>query len=373
VDGLKLEHPLFSCSTILVVDMKLETIIFDIFLILAVPALIFGLTVQKPLGVEFQGQNVLGEMLSRARKTRTAIPVIGVHDSISARIVAQQHQRRHQQQQQQQQQLKRDVALFVSGFGVSASRLGQPDAGILTRTDMEDATRNILASVPRRNIPVIMDGDTGYGGSPNVRQTIRRAAALGVAAISIEDQVFPKRCTYIAGSGINVIDRGEAVKRVKAALAARDEAWEQDGNHILVIARTDCRLGTSFDEALERCLAFQELDADIVYAENLQGIKEYTMLRQEIDKPMMLAQVQTGSNDENLLTIKDVGGLGYELALWGITGLQAAVAALEKSAAELLSDDEVAAVKTDLASLVSVKDLVGMEDLCDFESRHLCT
>ena len=303
-------------------------------------------------------------MISRSRDTKTAIPLIGVHDSISARIVAQQHQQQHPD---------RDIALFVSGFGVSASRLGQPDAGILTRSDMEDATRNILASVPRRTIPVVMDGDTGYGGPSNVRQTIRRAAALGAAAITIEDQVFPKRCTYVAGSGVNVVERKEAAKRVITALSARKEAWERDGNHIMVIARTDCRMATSWDETLERCLVFQEVDADVVYAENLQSINEYAMLRREISKPMMLAQVQTGSNEDELISLNDVGEMGYELALWGITGLQAAVAAMEMAVSELLIDDETKVLSTELASLGAIKQLVEFEDLDEFESMYPCT
>ena len=323
-----------------------------------------GLEQKQPLAVGFQRQNALSDMIARAHDSKTAIPLIGVHDSITARIVARQHLHQHPD---------RDIAVFVSGFGVSAARLGQPDAGILTRSDMEDATRNILASVPRQKIPVIMDGDTGYGGSSNIRQTIRRAAALGAAAITIEDQVFPKRCTYIAGQGVHVVERNEAINRVKAALAARKEAWEQDGNHIMVIARTDCRMATSWDETLERCLGFQELGADIVYAEKLQSIKEYTMLRHQILKPMMLAQVQTGSNEGDLISLNDVGALGYELALWGITGLQAAVAAMEMAVCEILLQDKATVLSTELASLGRVKQLVGFEDLDEFESIYHCS
>jgi 2-methylisocitrate lyase-like PEP mutase family enzyme len=337
---------------------------FPILVVVANVGSAIGLAQPKPVGEPLHGQNnVLSEMIARARTSKTTIPLIGVHDSISARIVA----------RQQHQQPDRDIALFVSGFGVSATRLGQPDAGILTRSDMEDATRNIIASVPRRTIPVIVDGDTGYGGSPNVRQTIRRVAALGAAAITIEDQVFPKRCTYVAGRGVNVVERHEAVQRVNAALAAREEAWERDGNPMMVIARTDCRMATSFHEALERCLIFQEIDADIVYAENLQSIDEYVKLREHISKPMMLAQVQTGSNTEMLLSMKDVGDMGYELALWGVSGLQAAVAAMDLAVAELLMEDKAAVSSTVLASLGDVKDLVGFEDLDNFESMYPCS
>jgi 2-methylisocitrate lyase-like PEP mutase family enzyme len=132
---------------------------------------------------------------------------------------------------------------------------------------------------------------TGFGGTPNVRQTIRRKATIGAAAISIEDQVSPKRCTYAAGSGVNVISRDESRKRI---LAAQEEAYEQDGNRILVIARTNCPMALGLEEAIERCPLFEELGADIAYAENLQRAEENQTLRSKISKPMMLAQVQTG-------------------------------------------------------------------------------
>jgi len=296
-------------------------------------------------------------MIIRAHATGKAIPLIGVHDTLSARIV-------------EQQSSSRDVALFVSGFGVSAARLGQPDAGILTRSDMEDACRNIILSVPRQ-MPVIMDGDTGYGGASNIRQTIRRAAAMGVAAISIEDQVFPKRCTYVAGTGINVVDRKDAVERLRAALAAQSEAYEQDGNRILIIARTDCRLGFDFREAMERCQAFEELGADIVYAENLQSNEEYIKLRTSISKPMILAQVQTGTNENQLRTTKEIGDMGFELALWGVSSLQAAVYAMSKAVSELMGDNGLVA-STELATLDTVKRIVRFDELDEFESWYRC-
>lgn len=316
--------------------------------------------------------NVLSRMIATARETQTAIPLIGVHDALSARIVMAAEHRSIGQKQD------KNVGLFVSGFGVSASRLGQPDAGILTRSDMEDATRNILAAVQQQSgrgaPPVVMDGDTGYGGSANIRQTILRAAAMGVSAISIEDQVFPKRCTYVAGSGVRVVERTEAIQRIQAALAAQREAWEQSGNHISIIARTDCRMGTSFQEAIDRCLAFEELGSDIVYAENLQSTEEYMELRGEISTPMILAQVQTGMNESTLKSLQQVGDIGYELALWGVTGLQAAVAAMDNAVASILESDEQENYScTKLASLEMIKGVVGFDDLDLFESRFPST
>lgn len=307
------------------------------------------------------------------RAVKPAIPLIGVHDALSARIAIQQFEKFHS--------VKDDypsLALFVSGFGVSASRLGQPDAGILTRSDIEDATRNVLQHSSRKDrksvskIPVIMDGDTGFGGASNLRQTVRRAAALGAAALSIEDQVFPKRCTYVAGSSVNIVERSQAVDRIKTAVAARQEALEQDGNEILLIGRTDCRMALGFAEAQGRCLAFEELGADIVYAENLQDDSEYENLRSTISCPIMLAQVQTGLSGQRLRTLQEIGeDLGYELALWGVTGLQAAVAAMNQAMLEFLETGGPIS-STELSSLDDVKDLVGFSDLDDFEGKYPC-
>jgi len=166
------------------------------------------------------------------------IPLIGVHDALSATIL----------------QRSNAPALFVSGFGVSASRLGQPDAGILTRTEMEDTVKNIIAATNNK-IPIIADGDTGYGGTANVRQTVLSMASTGATALSIEDQNFPKRCTYVAGKSVNVVNRQDAIARIETALAAQEEAFERTGNPLLIVARTDCRMALGVEEAIERCLA----------------------------------------------------------------------------------------------------------------------
>ena len=301
------------------------------------------------------------ELTSQARDTKKAVPLLGVHDALSARIF------------QQQFGEANGGALFVSGFGVSAARLGQPDAGILTRTEMEDAAKNIIQHSGAL-APVIVDCDTGFGGTPNVHQTIRQMAAIRAAAITIEDQKFPKRCTYIAGSGVNVIEREDATQRIRAAMAAKKEAWDQDGNKILVVARTDSRMALGYEEAVERCLLFQELGADIVYAENLQSASEYTQLRDKISPstPMMLAQVKTGDPSQRLWTLDEIGSMGFEMALWGVTGLQAAVVALEQAATEIMAYGGLVE-STPLASLDKVKGIVGFSELGAFEEEYGCS
>lgn len=213
-----------------------------------------------------------------ARQTETIVQLVGVHDALSARIAQQQYTKKlregrrtlRQQQQQVSTTTTKGFGLFVSGFGVAASLLGRPDVSILTRTELETTARNIIQAVSSSSVlsfdrptlpppPVIVDGDTGFGGAANVRETIRRSAALHAAAITIEDQVFPKRCTYMAGQDIAVVSRSDAVQRIRTAKQAQQEAYEQEGNRIAIIARTDCRAACSYEEVVERCLLFNEV------------------------------------------------------------------------------------------------------------------
>ena len=351
------------------------------------------------------------DLLSIARQQQKAMKIVGVHDALSARIVQQQHERQEMkliERQQQQQQQKEDtlflpepstaMGLFVSGFGVSAARIGRPDVSILTRYEIEDTARNIITAVSSSPSslfpppPVIVDGDTGFGGTANIRETVRRMAAIKAAAITIEDQIFPKRCTYIAGTDITCVSREESINRIRTALAAQKEAYELDGNYILIIARTDCRMSFGFDEAIERCLAFQQLGADVVYAENLQSELEYRTLRKlMIDggsddatasssssssiTPMLMAQFQTGEKDQRLYTGKEVSAMGYEMTLYGVVGLQATVSALQLVSSEIFDDEsggDGIVKSTSLSTLDQIKDVVGFSELDSFEEKYGC-
>jgi 2-methylisocitrate lyase-like PEP mutase family enzyme len=208
------------------------------------------------------------------------------------------------------------------------------DAGITNQVEMEQITRNVHSAIQTQNYtspPLIVDGDTGYGGPGNMLRTISSLSKAGAAAITIEDQMFPKKCTIAAGDKIRIVSREEAVGRVRGALGARENA----GVDPWIVGRTDCRLAYGFDEVVERCLLFEELGAEVVYAENLQSIEEYRRLREKLDRRTitLIAQVQEtkeSSGDEQcdkkpLLDIRQIGDLGYDLALFGVTPLQCVI------------------------------------------------
>ena len=343
----------------------------------------------------------LNALLKQASVSKQALPLIGVHDALSAKII-----------QDEYFKAKKNVALFVSGFGVSAARLGVPDAGIWTRTDLADTVQQIsllhtlgevppsLSSSPENESSllskqqqqqqplIIADGDTGFGGTPNIRHLIRQMAGLNVAAITIEDQIFPKRCTYAAVGGVTVVDRHDACKRIQTVLAARDEVHERTGRYVSIIARTDCRRQLGLGESIARCVDFEKLGGDIVYAENLASTEEYLQLRQSVSDhtPMMLAQVQNPGSNQNHWTLNDIGAMGYDMGLFGVTGLQATVAALRNVASRLVQDDGLVdgsdcdddatndgSFPIQLASLDEIKTIVGFDDLNEFEDKQNCT
>ncbi len=307
------------------------------------------------------GSSRLLEVCKEAKNNseeRIATILPGVYDALSAKVFAKEGAK----------------ALYISGFGVSAAKLGQPDVGLLTQTEMGETLRSIIQAVAPYSTPVIVDGDTGYGGALNIRRTIRDFAAAGAAAVSIEDQLFPKKCTYAAGSGVRVVSFEECKKRIEIALTAREETRKVDGNDILIIARTDCRAALGLDEVVRRCKMFEDLGADICYAENLQSKEEYLYLKEQLNPSTltMLAQVQKLpqiQEEQYLFTAREIGELGYDLALFGVTPLQAVVNALEKSASEMLRYGCSGFIcDTPLGSFQSLKDAVGFSEAEDFES-----
>mmetsp|Transcript_15425 Transcript_15425/g.22720 ORF Transcript_15425/g.22720 Transcript_15425/m.22720 type:complete len:336 (-) Transcript_15425:35-1042(-) len=295
---------------------------------------------------------------SASSSPASAIILPGVHDALSAKIYSDAGAK----------------VLFLSGFGVSACKLGQPDVGILTLTEMEDALRSVVQAAA--GTPVIVDGDTGYGGAVNVRRTVRAFARAGAAALTIEDQVFPKKCTYAAGKGVRTVSRQECGARMKAALEARNEARDVDGNDILIVARTDCRAALGFEEALERCKLFEELGADICYAENLQSRQEYDKLRSQLlpSTATILAQVETGNEEQTLYSAQNIAEMKYDFALLGVTALQAYVRSLEMSASLMMAPNSSGFVKSnlDVASFNDLKASIGFEDSESFQARHDC-
>lgn len=192
-------------------------------------------------------------------------------------------------------------AAYMTGAGTSMS-LGYPDFGLLTMTEMVDAAARINRSI---DIPLIADGDTGYGNELNVVRTVQEHERAGTAGIHIEDQVSPKRCGHLDDK--EVVSRNEFAAKIRAAVHARSD---QD---FLVIARTDSRAVAGMAEAIDRCKLALDCGADLVFLEGPQSIDEIQSIPSAVGGPCMLNMVFGGKTP--LLNLREVAQMGYVLAI----------------------------------------------------------
>ncbi len=243
---------------------------------------------------------------------------------------------------------------FMSGFAVSAARLGLPDTGLISYGEMLDQGRNICEAV---SLPVIGDADTGYGNAINAKRTVRGYATAGFACAMIEDQVAPKRCGHTRGK--TVVDRPEALARVRAAVDAREE-----GADILIMARTDARHSHGFDEALDRCKAFADLGVDITFFEAPHSESEMERLCREIPGPKMANMVEQG--DTPVLAPARLEALGYAIAAYPLTLLSSAVRAMDEALADLAAGNPARGV----IDFEALRETVGFTEYDREQARY---
>ncbi len=243
---------------------------------------------------------------------------------------------------------------FMSGFAVSAARLGLPDTGLISYGEILEQGRNICQAV---SIPVIGDADTGYGNALNVKRTVKGYAAAGFSAVMIEDQVAPKRCGHTKGKA--VVERGEALDRIRAAVDAREE-----GAEVLILARTDARAGHGLGEAIERAQAFHELGADILFVEAPKSEAEMREVCREVPGWNMANLVENGETP--LLPPAALEEVGYVLAAYPLTLLSAALRAMRAALEEMKGGTH----PRNLLDFADLRRIVGFEDYYAEEERY---
>ncbi len=213
-------------------------------------------------------------------------------------------------------------AVYMTGFGATASRLGAPDIGLLTQTEMTEHARNMTRAI---QIPVIADADTGYGGPSNLHRTIQEYGQAGVAAIHLEDQVAPKRCGQRAG--ISLIDAREAAARIGLARRTRDQESGCTGLHI--IARTDALPSHGLDEAVDRVARYRESGADLVFIDGVKTLEQVDAIARRVDAPKVVSLVD--GTPASALTATELQEMGFQLVLYAVTTLFAAAAAARQA------------------------------------------
>ncbi|MDA3835806.1 MAG: isocitrate lyase/PEP mutase family protein [Spirochaetales bacterium] len=215
---------------------------------------------------------------------------------------------------------------FMSGFAVSASKIARPDTGLISYGEMVDQGRAICQAV---TIPVLGDGDTGYGNAVNVKRTVQGYGQAGFSCIMIEDQVSPKRCGHTQGK--QVVGRHEAAMRIQAAVDARDE-----GTDILIMARTDARTTLGFQEALDRCQDFSNRGADIIFMEAPESVAEMEQFCQEVATPCMANMIQNGKTP--LLSQQQLQAMGFKIVAYPLTLLSRYIESMQNSLRDLRND-----------------------------------
>jgi 2-methylisocitrate lyase-like PEP mutase family enzyme len=203
-------------------------------------------------------------------------------------------------------------AVYITGAGVTNARLGVPDLGLITLSELADTVEGVRAAVA---LPIVVDADTGFGGPLNVRRTVQTLERRGANAIQLEDQTFPKRCGHFTGT--EVIPAADMVAKLDAALDARaDES-------LLIIARTDARQMLGLEAALERAALYREAGADVIFVEAPRTADELAEIGRRIDAPLVVNMVEGGATPQ--LSAGELSALGFAIVLYANAALRGAV------------------------------------------------
>ena len=266
----------------------------------------------------------------------------GVADALAARLVT----------------LEGYDAVYMTGFGTSLTRLGMPDVGLLTATEMVD---NAARIVDASGLPVVADADTGYGNPINTRRTIRDYEKAGVAGVHIEDQAWPKRCGHLAGK--RVVPTAEMVAKIKAACDARN-----DGDFV-IIARCDAIAVEGLDAALERGARYREAGADMLFIEAPVGREAVeTVARRFKGVPLLYNMAASGKTPD--LPADELGRLGFKLAIYPNWIILAAIPAMQAMLRHLKKGGGIAEMREHAATFKEFTEIAGLPEIQKLEEKY---
>ena len=244
---------------------------------------------------------------------------------------------------------------FMSGFAVSSTRLGMPDTGLISFSEMAEQVRNICNVT---SIPIIFDGDTGYGNVVNIYRTVRGFADAGAAAIMIEDQKWPKKCGHTKGKDVVEVD--EANSRIKAAV----DASKMNNKDILVMARTDAIATRGLDDAIKRMQKFSELGADILFIEAIKSKEDMKKVIKEVPGHHMINLIEDGETP--LLEMNELEDIGFKIAVFPLTLMSASVKTMQES----LKNMKNKTYNTNVSKFSDLRDIVGFNEYYEIEDKY---
>ncbi|XP_057540957.1 uncharacterized protein LOC130818775 [Amaranthus tricolor] len=248
---------------------------------------------------------------------------------------------------------------FTSGFSISAARLGLPDVGLISYGEMVDQGQKITDAV---SIPVIGDGDNGYGNAMNVKRTVKGYIKAGFAGIILEDQVSPKACGHTKGRKVTSID--EAVMRIKAAIDARRES----GSDIVIVARTDSRQAVSYEESLRRSQAFADAGADVLFIDALASrdeMKGFCGISPSVPK---MANMLEGGGKTPILTPIELEEIGYKIVAYPLSLIGVSIQAMQ-DALHAIRKGRIPPPGS-MPSFEEIKDILGFNKYYEEEKRY---
>ncbi|MFZ3302964.1 MAG: isocitrate lyase/PEP mutase family protein [Mycobacterium sp.] len=247
------------------------------------------------------------------------------------------------------------AAAYMTGAGVAASGFGLPDIGLVTGSEMAERARMLVGVLG--DIPLIADADTGYGATMNVVRTVRLYEQAGVAAIQLEDQVFPKRCGHLSDK--HVVDAAEFEQTLAAALDARTD------DNLLIVARTDARAPLGLDAAIERANRYAQAGADVIFVEAPQSIEEIERIAAEVAAPLLINLVLGGMTP--LESASRLQELGYAIAIHPSNPLARAVLGMLEGLCELNGRNVADHLPTRPAEFFN---LVGMAEWLALDAKY---
>lgn len=265
----------------------------------------------------------------------------GAHDALTAKIIG---------------KLGFD-AVYMTGYGQSASHLGQPDVGLMSMSEMVMRASNMVEAA---GVPVIADADTGFGNAVNVMRTVREYEKAGVAVIQLEDQVMPKKCGHMVGR--EVIPMEEMVGKIKAAVDARQ-------GDMMIMARTDARTVLGIDAALERAAAYKEAGADIIFVESPESEDEMRLINTKLPGVLTLANMVEGGRTP-MFTNDKLESFGYNLVIYPTASVYVTTKAMVDLWEGLKRDGTTETLIDTMIPFPKFNELIGLPEIREIEANY---
>lgn len=285
--------------------------------------------------------------MTQAQKIRAALSekgvlvMPGIYDCLSARIATR----------------AGFEVIFITGYSLSASLLGEPDFGLLTQSEMLQAAQRICNVTP---LPVIVDADTGYGNAINVMRTVKELMHAGAAGMFLEDQVWPKRCGHMKGKEVVALE--EYLRKLHAAIDARA------GNDLYIVARTDARQALGLEEAIRRGVAFKEAGADAVFIEAPQSKEEMRAIARSVPGPLVANMIERGVTPT--MRPEELKELGFELIVWPLSPIYACAQALKEVYSTLRRAGSTAEMIDRLIPFDEFHEIIGLNEKYALDAKY---